>query len=133
MAAKPRVNRGSKQPVPSATTKNAPNRPSFTLRFDDEDTHETLRVVADEMGVSMNRLAEEFIASGLRVAVLGLEERLSQTLLALQSYRGEGIEEDLIAFAHAEATVEDPIATRLLPPEPTDPLGVGAVFASRVD
>ncbi|HEY5025144.1 MAG TPA: hypothetical protein VII76_09220 [Acidimicrobiales bacterium] len=85
--------------------------------------------MADEIGVSMNRLAEELIASGLRVAVLGLEERLSQTLSALQAYRGEGLEEDLVAFAHAEA----PIVTRLLSPEPADPLGVGAVFASRVD
>ena len=107
-------------------------RPSFTLRFGDESTHTTLRIVADELGVSMNRLAEDLIASGLRVVALGIEQELSQTLTALQSYRGEGLEADLAAFAHAEAEVEDPVVTRLRTAELADPFGVGEIFASTV-
>jgi hypothetical protein len=106
---------------------------SFTLRFADQDTHETLRLVAEEIGVSMNRLAEDLIASGLRVAVLGVEEQLSATLNALQAYRGEDLEEDLVAFARAEADVDDPIVTRLVSPAAVDPVHVGAIFAASLE
>lgn len=114
----------------SSTTEN---RRSFTLRFVDKDTHATLRIVAEEFGVSMNRLAEDLIASALRVVVLGVEEELSGTLAALQSYRGEGLEDDLAAFAHAEAAIDDPIVTRLRSPEVVDPFGVGAIFAKTME
>jgi hypothetical protein len=110
-----------------------PSRPSFTLRFGDKETHAALRIVAQEFGVSMNRLAEDLIASALRVVVLGVVEELSGTLAALQSYRGQGLEEDLAAFAHAEAAIDDPIVTRLHAPEVVDPFGVGAIFAKTVE
>lgn len=108
-------------------------RPSFTLRFGDESTRATLRIVAEELGVSMNSLAEDFIASGLRMVALGIEQELSETLAALQTYRGEGLEEDLAAFAHAEAEVDDPVVTRLRSPGGLDPFGVGAIFAATLE
>jgi hypothetical protein len=104
-------------------------RPSFTLRWEDESTHQTLRMVADHLGVSMNQLAQDMIARELRVAVLAVEEDLSETLELVRAYRGEGLEDDLAAFAEAEVSEEDPIQTRLATATMADSLGVSQVFA----
>jgi hypothetical protein len=104
-------------------------RPSFTLRFEDQATHEALRLIARELDMSMNRLAEELIARELRVMALGLEMELSETLEALRAYRGEGLEQDLAGFAQAEVEQEDPVRTRLAEFGADDPLGIASLFA----
>lgn len=100
----------------------------FTLRFEDSETHDLLRLVAGDLGVSMNKLAGELIARELRVAALALEDELRGTLEALRSYRGERVEEDLVAFAHAEASIEDPLAARMVAGAVSDPHGIAAAF-----
>src|SRR4249919_3251132 len=105
------------------------NRPAFTIRFEDRSTHECLRVVARERGVSMNRLAEEFIERELRTAALGLELELSKTLEALREYRSETADADWSLFGEAEVDVDDPVETRQLDiPMSADPLGVADIF-----
>ena len=47
-------------------------RRAFTIRFDNEETHRRLALVADSMGVSMNQLAESMIEQGLDAASLAL-------------------------------------------------------------
>lgn len=105
------------------------DRPAFTLRFEDENTHEALRRVARHMGLSMNELAQGMLARELRVAVLALETDLSETLQAVRAYRGKGVKEDLESFAEAEASEEDPVETRLASMMMNDALGVSRVFA----
>jgi len=72
----------------------ATRRTTFTVRFTEESTHATLRVVAKELGVSMNRLAEDLISRSLRALALTLQDKPSETLEAIRSYRGEGVEKD---------------------------------------
>jgi hypothetical protein len=104
-------------------------RASFTLRFDDVGTHQALRLVAGHLGLSMNQLAQDLLARELRVAVLGVEDDLSETLQRIREYRGEDIEADLDAFADAEVDEEDPIQTKLDRNITADRLGVSAIFA----
>lgn len=105
------------------------DRTSFTLRFEDEGTHEALRLVADHYGMSMNRLAQEMLSRELRAAVLIVEKDLSETLQAVRAYRGEGLDEDLAAFAEAEVTEEDPIQTQMEILTMADSLGISRIFA----
>lgn len=77
----------------------------------------------------MNQLAQDMLARELRVAVLAVEGDLSETLRAVRAYRGEGLEEDLEAFAHAEVGEHDPIQTRLETVMTADPFGVSRIFA----
>lgn len=76
-------------------------RRSFTLRFENEETHELLALLSNRMGVSMNRLAE---------------------------YRGES-RADVARFARAEVTNDDPLAARMVTPK-DDPYDIAATFTS---
>ncbi|HEV3312250.1 MAG TPA: hypothetical protein VG815_17195 [Chloroflexota bacterium] len=76
----------------------------------------------------MNQLAEEMLARELRCAVLAVESDLSDTIRAIRAYRGEGFEEDMEAFALAEANEEDPIVTRLAPLTTDDEFGISRIF-----
>ena len=102
-------------------------RPAFTLRFRNEKTHRALRLTAEMLGVSMNELAEEAIAHELAILGADLEQKLTRTARLLRSYRGEGLDDDIEAFAQAEVTVDDPLRSRLS--EEADAYGIGALFA----
>lgn len=104
----------------------APRR-SFSLRFENEDTHQLLRILAGRLGVSMNELAEDMIERQLDHLALGLEEDLAQTMRLLRQYRGQASHAAWAAFANAEGTVEDPIKARKV--EDDDPFGIAAAFA----
>ena len=82
----------------------------FPLRFESEQTRELLRLVAEQRGTSMNRLAEEMIGRELEVLALGLEVNLTRTMELLASYRGESRAEAWDAFAEAEG-LPDPVRT----------------------
>lgn len=102
-------------------------RRSFSLRFENDDTHQLLRLVADRLGVSMNELAEDLLETQLDVLALGLEEDLAQTMRLLREYRGQGRSHAWRAFALAEGSFEDPIkATKV---EDDDPYGIAAAFS----
>jgi hypothetical protein len=58
-------------------------RRSFTLRFENPETHRLLALVARRLGVSMNLLAEQMITNDLGVVSLGLQEDLLRALAAL--------------------------------------------------
>ena len=101
-------------------------RSAFPLRFENERTHEMLRVVAERQHTSMNQLAEELIERELQVLALGLESGLSRTIELLRSYRGEGRAEAWAAFADDEGLPE-PVAARRVPSD-EDPFGVARTF-----
>lgn len=107
-------------------------RRAFTLRFRRERTHQALRRAADELGVSMNELAERAIEHELAAIGAELENRLRETIELLRPYRGEGRESDAEAFAQAEVTEEDPLRSRADSGR-SDRLGVGAAFADPVE
>jgi hypothetical protein len=103
--------------------------PKFTLRFEHQQTHELLRIVADHFGTSMNALAEDMIARELQAIGLTIEQDLYGTLDLLQRYRAEDIEAGLSAFAQAEVEQTDPLQARMvLQPEAADALGVAEAF-----
>lgn len=108
------------------------SRPAFTLRFRRERTHRALRHAAEELGVSMNELAERAIEHELAVIGAELEDKLRETVELLRPYRGAGMEADAEAFAEAELTEEDPLRSRAVTGW-SDPLGVGAAFADPVE
>lgn len=108
------------------------NRPAFTLRFREARTHRALRHVADELGMSMNEIAERAIEHELAVIGAELEEKLRETVELLRAYRGRGMEADAEAFAVAEVAEEDPLKSRNVSGW-ADPLGVGAAFADPVE
>ena len=112
-------------------SRSAPGRPVFTLRFRNEKTHQILRLTAEALGISMNELAEEAIAHELSILGADLEQKLTRTVELLRSYRGEGVNEDIDAFAEAEVTVDDPLRSRLA--EPADVYGIGALFAHSLE
>lgn len=105
--------------------------PAFTLRFRNAETHRALRLTAELLGVSMNELAESAIAHELAILGAELEEKLSRAADLLKSYRGQGLEEDIEAFAQAEVSVEDPL--RALRQVEDDVYGIGALFARPVE
>jgi hypothetical protein len=103
--------------------------PKFTLRFEHQQTHELLRIVADHFGTSMNALAEDMIARELQAIGLTIEQDLYGTLDLLKRYRAEDIEAGLSAFAQAEVEQTDPLQARMvLQPEAADALGVAEAF-----
>jgi hypothetical protein len=103
--------------------------PKFTLRFEHQQTHELLRMVADHFGTSMNALAEDMISRELQAIGLTIEQDLYGTLDLLQRYRTEDIEAGLSAFAQAEVEQTDPLQARMVPqPQATDALGVAEAF-----
>lgn len=104
---------------------------AFTLRFHNAETHRALRLTAELLGVSMNELAEAAIAHELTILGAELEEKLNRAAELLKSYRGQGIEKDIEAFAEAEVSIEDPLRSRLK--DEDDAYGIGALFARPVE
>jgi hypothetical protein len=103
--------------------------PKFTLRFERQETHELLRIVAHHFGASMNALAEDMIARELQAIGLTIEHDLFGTLDLLQRYRGGDIEAGLAAFAEAEVEHTDPLKAQMASqPEAADALGVDEAF-----
>lgn len=103
--------------------------PKFTLRFEHQQTHELLRMVADHLGTSMNALAEDMISRELQAIGLAIEHDLYGTLDLLQRYRAEDIEAGLSAFAQAEVEQPDPLLARMVSqPQAPDALGVVGAF-----
>lgn len=109
------------------------SRPSLKLRFDDAENLRLLRLIAERLGVSMNRLAEDLIGRELRVLAEGMEMDLSGTIELLRRYRGEGLEADAAAFGRAEAQHDDPLRSRHTGASSADPYGVEAAFGYAVE
>jgi hypothetical protein len=104
--------------------------PKFTLRFERQQTHELLRVVAEHFGTSMNALAEDMISRELQAIGLTIEHDLYGTLDLLQRYRAQDTEAGLSAFAQAEVEQTDPLQARMASqPEAADALGVAEAFS----
>jgi hypothetical protein len=106
----------------------------FTLRFRDERTHQMLGLIADQRGISKNRLAEEMLERELRVAALLVANDLDDTLRRLAEYHNEDrLEGDIAAFAEGEAFGDDPLRARMvessMDAENADPYGVLEAFA----
>jgi hypothetical protein len=107
----------------------ATTSPKFTLRFEHQQTHELLRIVAEHFGTSMNALAEGMISRELQAIGLTIEQDLYGTLELLQRYRSEDVQAGLSAFAQAEVEQTDPLQARMvLHPEAVDALGVAEAF-----
>lgn len=106
--------------------------PKFTLRFQNERTRELLGLVAEELGVSMNQLAEQMLERELGAAALLLERDLVDTVALLREYRREeNLERDIQEIAEAEAYERDPLRSRRAEaPRYEDALGISKVFAS---
>jgi len=85
-------------------------RRSFTLRFEDEKTHELLTLLSNRLGVSMNRLAETMIQNEIQGASFAMQEDLSHTLARLAEYRG-----DSRAMWRASRGRRSPTTTHWLP------------------
>lgn len=103
--------------------------PKFTLRFESQQTHELLRIVAEHFGTSMNALAEDMISRELQAIGLTIENDLYGTLDLLQRYRKQDIDAGLAAFAKAEVEQADPLQARMVSqPEALDALGVAEAF-----
>lgn len=93
----------------------AATTPKFTLRFRNQRTHDLLGVVADQFGVSKNSLAEEMLGRELEAAALLVEHDLDDTIRKLREYPSEErLEDDIEAFAEAEAYGEDPLRARMV-------------------
>jgi hypothetical protein len=104
--------------------------PKFTLRFQREETHDLLRMVADRFDMSMNALAEEMISRELQAIGLSIEQDLYGTLELIQRYRGEDAQAGLDAFARAEVVEEDPMRSRMATQDrATDAFGVAEAFS----
>jgi hypothetical protein len=108
----------------------ATNSHKFTLRFQREETHDLLRMVADRFGVSMNALAEEMISRELQAIGLSIEQDLYGTLDLIHRYRGEDAQAGLDAFARGEAVEDDPLRSHMATQaQTTDAFGVAAAFS----
>ncbi|MGB7588795.1 MAG: hypothetical protein WBM00_08815 [Solirubrobacterales bacterium] len=86
--------------------------------------------MADRLGMSKNRLAEEMLERELKAAALLIEQDLDSTLRHLRGYRrDERLADDIAAFAEGEASGEDPLRSRMIEPgEPGDAFGVMKSF-----
>lgn len=103
-------------------------RRSFTIRFEDQTTHDLLALLADRLHVSMNRLAETMIRNEIGDLAITLQEDLSHTLARLADYRTD-YERDVARFAEAEVAHDDPLVARMVTPRP-DPYDIEATFAA---
>jgi hypothetical protein len=106
-------------------------RRSFTIRFDDQETHDLLALLAARLNVSMNSLAETMIKNQIGDLALALEEDLSHTLARLAAYRGEQ-RDDVARFADAEVGQHDPLVARMVEPR-RDPHDIAALFATTAE
>lgn len=99
---------------------------NFPIRFSNPATHDRLRAVADQLGTSMNHLAEEMIERELAALSLALESELEDTLRRLRGLRRVDIEQSLVEWAEAEGQA-DPISARMSVGQ-EDPFGIAAAF-----
>jgi hypothetical protein len=104
---------------------------SFPLRFESERTRAALQELAEQMGTSMNKLAQDALAAHLGLAATVVEDRLERSLAALRHYRGWS-DEEIAAFARAEVRQEDPVEGRAVRWVDDDPFGVQRAFADPV-
>jgi hypothetical protein len=102
---------------------------TFPLRFENELTRKALRDIAEQLGVSMNKLAQDAIAAHLGITAAILEARLETTLEALREYKGAWSEDEIAAFARSEVEQEDPAQGRAIETSESDPFGVLRAFA----
>jgi len=105
-------------------------RPAFTLRFRRKATHRALRQAAEDLGISMNELAERAIEHELAVVGHELEEKLRATVELLKPYRAGDLDSAIEQFARAEVEEDDPLKSRAV--GQADAVGVGAAFADSV-
>jgi hypothetical protein len=102
----------------------------FTLRFEHQQTHELLRIVAEHFRTSMNALAEDMISRELQAIGLTIEQDLHGTLDLLRRYRMDDVDAGLAAFAQAEVEQTDPLRARMVvQPQAADALGVAEAFS----
>lgn len=108
------------------------HNPKFTLRFQNERTHQLLGVLAGELGVSMNHLAEQMLERELGAAALLMERELVDTVALLRDYRREeNLDRDIQEIAEAEVYEDDPLRSRRVEaPEYKDAFGIAEAFSS---
>ena len=109
----------------------ARRRRSFTIRFEDQETHDLLTLLAGRLHVSMNSLAETMIKNQIGDLALALEEDLSHTLARLKTYRADP-RADVAKFASAEVGYHDPLAARMVEAR-RDPHGIADLFVSTAE
>lgn len=117
--------------VITATVQSMRTRRSFTIRFDDQETHDLLALLAGRLHVSMNSLAETMIRNQIGDLALALEEDLSHTLARLAAYRGNP-RDDVASFADAEIAHPDPLAARMAEPR-RDPHDIERLFTTATE
>ena len=100
---------------------------ALTLRFRNEETLRELERTAEALGISADALAEVAIERELVAVGSGLHGRLASALERLQSRNPAELDRDILAFAHGEVEVEDPLQARRVE---SDPHGIGALFAT---
>ena len=108
----------------------------FPLRFDEDATRRALKEVADQTGVSMNRLAQDAIAVQMHFATRVLEDRMQHVIEELKGYRGEWSDREIRAFARAEVEHPDPVEGRMVEEEQgpeSDPFGTVVRLADSVE
>src|SRR5258708_35346339 len=88
-----------------------------------------LRDIAEHLGVSMNKLAQDAIAAHLGITAAILEARLETTLAALREYKGAWSEDEIAAFARSEVEYDDPAEGRMIETHESDPFGPMRAFA----
>lgn len=103
-----------------------PMSTTFPLRFRNPATREHLRLLAEQLNTSMNRLAEDMIERELAAMSLGLASEIEETLRRLRSLTRADIERSIDAWASTEAQ-QDPISARMVATD-KDEFGVAAAF-----
>ena len=105
--------------------------PKFTLRFHDKQNHDLLGLIAEQLGVTKNQLAEEMLGRELRAAALLLETDLTGTLEVLKSYRPqEHLAAAIEEVAQAEGHETEPLQARMVEGKmAVDAFGITAAFS----
>jgi predicted RecB family endonuclease len=106
---------------------------TFPLRFESERTRAALHDLSEEMGVSMNKLAQDAVVAHLDLVTSLLEDRLARTLEALRRYRGTWSDDEIAAFARAEVRHADPAEGASAQARESDPFGVLRAFADPLE
>jgi hypothetical protein len=92
-----------------------------------------LGVVAEQFGMSKNRLAEQMLERELQAAALSLEQDLAGTMDLLRRYnRTTDAERHILAFGEGEAFGDDPLRSRSTAANDevgVDPFGITDVFS----
>jgi hypothetical protein len=90
--------------------------PAFPVRFKDPATKEMLRVVSDQLGVSMNDVAESAIRNELILLGAGIEQQLTEIVELLRNYDADRDFDRFVEAVGAGEELGDPLqATRIEP------------------